>query len=49
MPRGVFNAKNNLQVRYPDAGHDFPTEVRLEAYQFIDSILKHTPNDHKIE
>jgi hypothetical protein len=44
-----LNAENNLQVRYPDAGHDFPTETRLEAYRFIDKILNHSPNYHQIE
>ena len=44
-----LNADDNIQVRYPEAGHDFPHDVRLEAYQFIDKILKHTPNDHEIE
>ncbi|MEX2404566.1 MAG: alpha/beta fold hydrolase [Balneolales bacterium] len=39
-----LEANDNLQVRYPDAGHDFPTEVRLEAYRFIDEKLEHTPN-----
>jgi pimeloyl-ACP methyl ester carboxylesterase len=38
-----FNATANLQVRYPDAGHDFPPEVRLNAYEFIDKALHHTP------
>lgn len=49
---GVYrflNAEENLQVRYPDAGHDFPTEVRLEAYRFLDQKLGHTPNTHEIE
>lgn len=32
-------AEKNLQVRYPDAAHDFPPAVRLEAYQFIDKVL----------
>jgi hypothetical protein len=31
----------NLQVYYPEAKHDFPPEVRLKAYQFIDKILQH--------
>lgn len=44
-----FGAKDDLQVRYPEAGHDFPTEVRLKAYRFIDTILEHTPNQHEIE
>ena len=38
-----LDAEDNLQVAYPDAGHDFPTETRQKAYQFIDKILKHTP------
>lgn len=44
-----LNADENLQVRYPEAGHDFPTDVRLESYQFIDHIFGHTPNSHHIE
>lgn len=43
---GVYHflgAENKLQVRYPDCGHDFPPEIRLQAYQFIDKILKHKP------
>lgn len=38
-----LKATENFQVHYPDAGHDFPPEVRMEAYRFIDEILKHTP------
>lgn len=36
----LLKADNLLQVRYPDSAHDFPTSVRQEAYQFIDSLLK---------
>lgn len=36
------NAMDDLQVRYPEAGHDFPPEVRFEAYDFIDRVLEHT-------
>lgn len=43
-----FNAAQNLQVRYPVSGHDFIPEVRLEAYQFIDKALKHSPNAVKL-
>jgi predicted amidohydrolase/pimeloyl-ACP methyl ester carboxylesterase len=39
----LLKVKENLQVRYPDAGHDFPQKTRLEAYQFIDKILDHNP------
>ncbi|GGG85792.1 hypothetical protein GCM10007415_18980 [Parapedobacter pyrenivorans] len=28
-----------LHVAYPEAGHDFPYETRMEAYAFIDRIL----------
>jgi len=45
---GFFNAAQNLQVRYPGSGHDFIPEVRLEAYQFIDKALKHSPNVVKL-
>ena len=41
-----LKAEDNLQVRYPDAGHDFPSDVRMEAYQYIDRILKHTPKSY---
>ncbi len=36
----LFRVGHQLQVRYPDATHDFPEEVRMEAYEFIDNILK---------
>ncbi|MCL2744248.1 MAG: alpha/beta fold hydrolase, partial [Planctomycetaceae bacterium] len=39
-----YKAEDNLQVRYPEAGHDFPSEVRLEAYRFIDRVLKFQPD-----
>lgn len=45
----LFNAEHNLRVHYPDAGHDFPTEVRLKAYQFIDSALVHAPSKHEMQ
>lgn len=30
-----------LRAHYPNAGHDFPLETRLAAYEFIDDILQH--------
>lgn len=36
----LLGAEENIQVRYPDCEHDFPTEIRLEAYAFIDATLK---------
>ncbi|MEO8962942.1 MAG: dipeptidyl aminopeptidase, partial [Ginsengibacter sp.] len=35
-----LGAKDKLKVRYPESQHDFPPEVRFEAYSFIDKILK---------
>jgi pimeloyl-ACP methyl ester carboxylesterase len=43
-----LNVPANLQVRYPEATHDFPPAVRLEAYQFIDKVLKHIPTEHQL-
>ncbi|MRG46031.1 alpha/beta fold hydrolase [Chitinophaga sp. SYP-B3965] len=34
-----LKASDKLQVRYPDAGHDFPPKERQEAYEFIDKVL----------
>ena len=45
----LLNASQNLQVRYPEAGHDFPLETRREAFEFIDSVLKHTPQAHSLK
>ncbi len=39
----LLGAADRLQVRYPDAPHDFPSKERFEAYAFIDRILEHTP------
>lgn len=37
----LLGAADRLQVRYPDSGHDFPPDVRREAYAFIDRVLEH--------
>lgn len=34
-----FQLDNRLEVRHPEAGHDFPTEIREEAYEFIASQI----------
>ena len=39
----LLGAADQLQVRYPDAGHDFPPKVRRDAYELIDRVLQHTP------
>ncbi len=41
----LLEAEELLQVRHPHCGHDFPSPVRFEAYEFIDRVLKHTPLD----
>lgn len=35
-----LNADQHLQVRYPVASHDFPPQIRFEAYEFLDKYLK---------
>lgn len=39
----LLAAEELLQVRYPDAEHDFPVATRLEAYAFIDRVLRNVP------
>lgn len=39
----LLGAEQALQLRTPKCGHDFPTEMRLEAYEFLDRTLGHTP------
>ena len=39
----LLGAGDRLQVRYPDCEHDFPPEVRKQAYEFIDAALGFTP------
>jgi hypothetical protein len=35
----LLGAGDRLQARYPECGHDFPQQVRMEAYEFIDRML----------
>jgi dienelactone hydrolase len=35
----VFNAAERLQAVHPDCGHDFPPEIREQAYRFLDEAL----------
>jgi dipeptidyl aminopeptidase/acylaminoacyl peptidase len=35
-----LKADDELQVRYPDSGHDFPPDDRTAAYKFLDRRLK---------
>lgn len=48
QPYKKLHQENKLKVAYPDTGHDFPDETRLEAYRFIDEILQHHPNNHQL-
>jgi dienelactone hydrolase len=36
----LLEAAESLEVVYPDAGHEFPADVRLRAYAFIDRHLR---------
>lgn len=36
----LYGVSEYLQAVHPDCGHDFPPDVRRQAYQFIDRILK---------
>ncbi len=35
-----YKAEENLKVVHPDCGHDFPPEIREEAYRFLDKYLR---------
>jgi hypothetical protein len=39
----LLGAADRFQVRYPDSTHDFPPQVRREAYEFIDRVLRDAP------
>jgi hypothetical protein len=36
----IFRAANRLAAVYPDTGHEFPAEIRDQAYRFLDLSLK---------
>src|SRR5438045_890928 len=36
----LLEAADNLEVVYPDTGHDFPPDARLRAYAFLDRHLR---------
>lgn len=40
---GLLGVADQLQIHYPNCSHDFPPEVRREAYEFIDRVFQHTP------
>ena len=35
----LHGQENRLRVEHPDCGHDFPVEMREEAYKLFDSVL----------
>ena len=35
----LLGARDKLVAVHPDAGHDFPPEVRKQAYRFVDRVL----------
>ncbi len=35
----LYKTEENLKVVHPDCGHDFPPEIREEAYRFLDKYL----------
>ena len=39
----LLGASDRLKVIYPDVAHDFPPEVRRQAYAFLDQALGHEP------
>ena len=40
----LLGAEDRFLVRYPDCEHDFPSDMRREAYEFVDKTLKHRPS-----
>jgi hypothetical protein len=36
----LFDATENLIIKHPDCDHNFPAELREEAYRLIDSVLR---------
>ena len=35
-----LEAENSLKFSFPGCGHDFPTAVRLQAYEFIEQTFR---------
>ena len=43
----LLGAPDAFVVRTPDCGHDFPPELRREAYAFLDKALGHDPGERR--
>jgi hypothetical protein len=39
----LYDAAEKLKAVHPTCGHDFPADIREEAYAFIDAALQHPP------
>lgn len=39
----LLGGTGNLIVKHPDCGHDFPDELREQAYRVLDSVLRPEP------
>jgi hypothetical protein len=37
---GLLGDEKNLVIRHPDSDHNFPDDMRAEAYATIDSVLR---------
>ncbi len=40
----MLKARSELILLTPDCDHNFPTDMRLQAYGVMDRVLKHTPD-----
>ena len=40
----LLGGQGNLTIKHPDCDHNFPDEIRDEAYTVIDSVLRSTPD-----
>ncbi|MEY3457993.1 MAG: hypothetical protein RL215_1150, partial [Planctomycetota bacterium] len=40
----LLDARENLVLLTPDCGHDFPADIRLQAYGIMDRTLQHQPD-----
>src|SRR5204863_9250054 len=36
----LFGAQANLRLEHPNCSHDFPPEIRKEAYEFLDNFCQ---------
>ena len=36
----LYGHPERLRVEHPDCAHDFPTEMRAKAFEFLDSVLR---------